>query len=129
MSIPAIPQVTIYLDLSGKLRAEAPGSNGTRRKIDLPIDFSTTDSVVALESRIKPLVYYVIEELQSQANAIKAQRRADTLTLQRNNIDYVSTNHCNLAEKIWDSHLIFKRSLRRNQTNLGTTELDLSPYL
>jgi len=53
MTVPQTPvpvfQLILFLDIVGNIHAEAPGPNGTRRKIDLPHDFLDRNPKLAAE--------------------------------------------------------------------------------
>ena len=46
-----VPQISIFLDANGALRAEAPGTNGSRRKIDLPLGFADQNPELVADLR------------------------------------------------------------------------------
>lgn len=82
------PQVTVFLDTSGRLHIEAPGKNGARQKIDIPLGFETANPELMFE-------------LQSQADEIQRKAAEDLKTLQRANFVYVYETHgLSLARKV-----------------------------
>jgi len=111
-------QLTIFLDTSGNLHAEAPGSNGSRKKIDL---FGNEEDWKAI----------ILAELQSQHAELRAKQRAELQTKQLENIKYVVERHNErLAKRVWPSELVFNRSLQRQlaETNLGPSATVLSTH-
>jgi hypothetical protein len=111
MSAPTIPQISIFLDSAGNFRAEAPGLNGARRKVDLPLDFASANPEIT-------------SELYAQRDQARERDAARLRQLQLENVKYVSENHHNLVQKIWhNGELVFSRSLKRalRDTNLANT--------
>lgn len=113
MAVPKLPtpQLHIFLDDSGTIRAEAIGPNGTRRKIDLGLDFAKR-------------AYEIAADLSQQADDNRAKRDAALRAQQNEQIAYVVQHHgLGLAKRVWnDPNLIFNQSLRRalSDTNLGS---------
>lgn len=113
MPVPT-PQITIFLDASGTVHAEAPGgSNGSRKKIDLPFDFAIQNPEL-------------MAELQLQDAENRRRERARLMELQGQNVQYVSNKFGPiLARQVWhNGKLAFSASLKRKlaQTALDKTE-------
>lgn len=103
-------QLTIFLDDAGTIHAEAPGTNGSRKKIDL---YGSGDDWKSI----------ILAELHLQLTELRAKARADLQTQQLENIKYVVENHNEkLAKRVWPSELVFNRSLQRQlqDTNLAS---------
>jgi hypothetical protein len=96
------PQITILLDSTNRPHAEAPGKNGARRKVDLPLDFAQNNPEI-------------MSELLSQADEARAKIALDLRTTQIANIKYVAKKHGDrLVHRIWhDGELKFGHSLAR----------------
>ncbi len=105
------PQVIIFLDDGGNIRAEAIGQNGQRRKIDLGLDFAAR-------------AYEIADDLDQQESTNRERAKAELRETQNANIKYVVESHgTGVAKKVWpNADLIFNRSLQRalSETNLGT---------
>lgn len=98
MPVPEVPQITIFLDTSGTPRAEAPGTNGSRQKIDLPLDFASANPEIMAA---------LLEQLDRARRAAADALRATQLQ----NIKYVDQKHPGLTAKVWhDGELKFRRA-------------------
>lgn len=105
MPIPLIGQITISYD-GTTIRAEAPGRNGTRQKID-GILFSD----LPLELR---------ENLIAQIESARDRNRADLMKTQNNNIQSVAEKHSiGFARKIWGNDWILSRTMKSRVAKAG----------
>jgi hypothetical protein len=95
-------QLVLFLDTVGVLHCEAPGANGSRRKVDLPFDFA----------QVNP---EIMTELNGQLEAERDRKRAALREIQNQNINYVAVEHGkHLAKKIWkNGELAFSRAIAR----------------
>lgn len=105
----AVPQVMIYL-VEGRLCCEAPGRNGSRRKIDLPQDLTLLGSVLKIE-------------LEAIAAEQRQEAQRELQALQTRNISYVTEVHPNLASKVWkNGELIFNRAWKNHYSRNKSEE-------
>ena len=101
----SVPQITIFLDDSGQVRAESPGSNGQRLKVDLPLGFLKSNPEIA-------------SELYRQRDIERTRTSLALRKLQNQNIQTSASNHGpSFAKKIWhDAELVFSRAMQRKLT-------------
>lgn len=98
MTIPISGQVTISWD-EVSLKIEAPSRNGARQKIEGVLFFD-----LPLEIR---------HNLIAQIEGARDRARAELMSVQRNNVQYVADEHNPaLARKIWGSDWVESRTLR-----------------
>lgn len=99
-----IAQISIYLSPTGELRAEAPGRNGSRQRIDLPFDFAQRNPEL-------------ITELQLQRDEERARAQAKLREVQGRNFQYVAERHSiDFASQVWNgSANAFAQALKRHQ--------------
>jgi len=101
-------QLSIFLDTEGNPRAEAPGLNGSRVKIDLPMDFA---------QRNPEIMAALLEQLDVE----RARETARLQALRKSNIQYVDQRHRNLAPRIWGK-AEFELALTRKTSASATRE-------
>lgn len=101
--MPVNPQITIFLDLAGNLHCEAAGTNGARRKVDLPLDFAKNNPEL-------------MAELADQLSAIKNREVAALRDKQTRNISTSISRHgSGLVRQVWhDPELIFNSRYRKH---------------
>lgn len=105
MPLPVLAQITISFD-GATLRAEAPGRNGSRQKIE----------GIYFES----LPFEIRENLIAQIESIKDRNKAELIKTQNRNIQKTAENHnISFARKIWGDDWIFSKTIRARVAKAG----------
>lgn len=98
-------QITLSWD-GNQIRCEAPGSNGSRRKI--------------ADATFDDLPLWLKTELLSQLEEQRDKQRQALMATQRENVQYVAENHnVGLATKIWGKDWVASRVLKARIARAG----------